>query len=63
MAVKKKIVVNDFFQKDYVYYLTEPKGENFDSEFKPMLSPAEMLQLGVFGGKYLNDCQSEFPKS
>lgn len=47
-------------QKGY-YYLTEPIGENFDSEFKPELTPKEMLAMGVFGGKYMTDCQKEFP--
>ena len=57
----KKISVTDKMQKDYVYQLVEPIGKNFDKEFKPELSPKEMLRLGVFGGKYLNDCQKEFP--
>lgn len=64
MSKKKvKIVVNDKMQKNYVYYLTENSGKNFDQEFKPELTPAEMLHLGVFGGKYLSDCQKEFPKN
>ncbi len=61
--MKKKIVVNDKMQKNYVYYLTEPTGKNFDTSFKPELSPREMLELGVFGGKYMTDCKKEFPKS
>jgi hypothetical protein len=58
----KKVVVNDLMQKDYVYFLTEPVGENFDPEFKPELTPAEMLAMGVFGGKYMTDCRREFPE-
>lgn len=58
---KKKIVVNDKMQKGYTYSLTEPAGKNFDAEFKPELTPKEMLELGVFGGRYLRDCQNEFP--
>lgn len=58
---KKKVVVNDLMQKDYVYYLTEPVGKNFDQEFKPELTPKQMLRLGVFGGKYMTDCKDEFP--
>lgn len=50
-------------QSNYRYQLTEPVGRNFASDFKPELSPAEMLALGVFGGKYLNDCRREFPAS
>lgn len=57
-----KVVVNDKMQKNYVYYLTEPMGKNFDPRFKPELTPKEMLELGVFGGKYMTDCQNEFPK-
>jgi hypothetical protein len=50
-------------QKNYRYVLTEPEGKNFDPEFRPMLTPKQMLELGVFGGKYMTDCQKEFPKS
>lgn len=60
---KEKVIVNDLMQKKYVYFLTEPTGKNFDPEFKPDLSPAEMLRLGVFGGKYMTDCRKEFPAS
>ena len=58
----KKIIVNDKMQKGYVYYLTENIAENFHPEFHPELSPKEMLELGVFGGKYMTDCTNEFPK-
>lgn len=58
----KKIVVNDKMQKNYVYFLTEPEGKNFQVDFKPELSPQEMLEFGVFGGKYMTDCKNEFPK-
>ncbi|MCL4208072.1 hypothetical protein KJZ63_00350 [Patescibacteria group bacterium] len=56
------VIVNDKMQQNYWYELSEPIGENFDEEFKPELTPKEMLELGVFGGHYLTDCQSEFPK-
>jgi hypothetical protein len=56
------VKVNDKFQKNYHYLLIEEEGENFDKEFQPELTPAEMLELGVFDGRYLNDCQDEFPK-
>ena len=58
-----EIIVNDFFQKNYKYFLVEPIGKNFHSGFEPELTPAEMLSLGVFGGKYLTDCKNEFPDS
>jgi hypothetical protein len=58
----KQITVNDDIQKGYKYYLTQPIGKNFDPDFVPDLTPQEMLELGVFGGYYLNDCQKEFPK-
>jgi len=60
--MNKKILVSDLMQKNYSYYLTEPEGKSFDSEFKPELTPKQMLELGVFGGKYMTDCKKEFPK-
>ena len=59
----KEILVNDIMQKNYRYLLSEPMGQNFQSDFQPQLTPKEMLELGVFGGKYMNDCYDEFPKS
>jgi hypothetical protein len=53
--------VNDLMQSGYSYRLTEPMGENFHPEFKPDLTPADMLRMGVFGGKYMTDCRAEFP--
>jgi len=61
--MKKKIVVNDKMQKNYVYFLAEPAGKNFAPDFKPELTPKEMLKLGIFGGKYMTDCQKEFPEA
>ena len=58
----KVIVVNDRMQKNYRYHLTEPVGKNFDQDFEPDLTPKQMLELGVFGGKYMTDCRREFPK-
>ncbi len=61
--MKKRIVVNDKMQKNYSYYLSQPMGKNFDPNFKPELTPKQMLELGVFAGKYMTDCQKEFPSS
>lgn len=55
------VIVNDKIQQNYRYRLVEPPGRNFDPEFKPELTPKQMLELGVFGGKYMTDCQKEFP--
>lgn len=56
-----RVRVNDMMQKRYVYYRTKPIGKEFRRDFKPELTPKQMLRLGVFGGKYLNDCGDEFP--
>ena len=60
---KRTVTVNDKMQKGYRYTLTAAVGRSFDPEFKPQLTPAEMLKLGVFAGKYMTDCGKEFPKS
>ena len=60
---KRIVTVNDKMQKGYRYALTAPVGRGFDPQFKPELTPREMLRLGVFGGKYMTDCRREFPKS
>lgn len=60
--MKKKVVVSDAYQKNYVYYLVEKAGKSFHPEFKPELTPKQMLALGVFGGKYFSDQPKELPK-
>lgn len=57
------IKVNDLMQKGYSYVLEEPAGRNFDLDFKPDLTPKQLLEMGVFGGKYMTDCRDEFPDS
>ncbi len=59
----RRITVNDRMQHDYTYTLSQTAGRNFDPQFRPELTPAEMLALGVFGGKYMTDCRAEFPAS
>lgn len=61
--MRKSVIVNDKMQKNYVYELSEETGANFEQNFKPDLTPKDMLELGVFGGKYMTDCFAEFPRS
>ena len=43
--MKNKIVkVSDKFQKSYKYELVEPVGRNFHPDFKPELTPNQMLE-------------------
>lgn len=58
----KRISVNDKMQKNYSYTLSARYGKDFHQDFKPVFTPDEMLAMGVFEGKYLNDCYKEFPK-
>jgi len=57
----RKIIVNDKMQK-YTYILSENPNQNFRTDFKPYFTPKQMIELGIFEGKYLNDCILEFPK-
>lgn len=56
------ITVNDDMQHGYMYERTEPAGKHFAADFKPALTPKDMLALGVFGGVYMRDCVKEFPQ-
>jgi hypothetical protein len=59
--MQKIVVVHDKMQQGYRYARVALPGKSFDVEFTPDLTPREMLELGVFGGKYMTDCRSEFP--
>jgi len=58
---RRVILVNDTMQRRYRYVCTEPIGKHFDPVFRPELTPRQMLELGIFGGKYMTDCRKEFP--
>jgi hypothetical protein len=60
---KRFVTVNDRMQHGYRYELVARAGRDFDPDFQPGLTPADMLKLGIFGGKYMRDCRKEFPAS
>ncbi len=60
---RRIVIVNDKMQQGYRYELAAPTGRDFSPEFRPDLTPKEMLKLGIFCGKYITDCRAEFPAS
>lgn len=62
MAAGRTVIVNDTMQTDYRYELVAQVGSGFAEGFSPYYTPKTMLSMGVFEGKYLNDCKAEFPR-
>lgn len=60
--MSRRIHVQDSLQ-DYTYELTEPEGQHFADDFNPELTPAQMLELGVFGAHYFEGEHHEYPKA
>ncbi|AUH63559.1 hypothetical protein [Paracoccus zhejiangensis] len=61
MAIGDRIEVDDRMQQGYAYLLEAGEGAIDHDGFAPFYTPAQMLAMGVFEGKYLNDCRDEFP--
>ncbi len=55
--------VHDQMQSGYNHIITARTGRDFAEDFAPYFTPKEMLEQGVFEGKYCNDCRDEFPDS
>ena len=66
----RKITVNNKMQNNYDYKLTYDAGDKLEYNlegfkvynFKPQFTPRQMLNMGVFEGKYCNDQTSEYPQ-
>jgi len=56
-----RIIVSNKMVKNYSYVLDEAPNSNFAEDFKPYFTPGQILRLGAFEGRYLNDCLTEFP--
>lgn len=62
MGVGRTVEVDDKFQTGYRYELVAPAGADFPANFRPRHTPRQMLEMGVFEGKYCNDCIGELPE-
>lgn len=57
----RRVAASDRMQRCR-YTLECPPGRGFARGFRPQVAPARMLRMGVFEGKYLNDCVLELPR-
>ena len=44
---KRHVEVDDLMQHGYTYRLSEPMGKDFHADFRPELTPKQLLALGV----------------
>lgn len=56
------VIVNDRMQDSYCYKIEAATAGDFPPDFEPHFTPKEMLEMGVFEGKYCNDCVPELPE-
>lgn len=62
MKNRQIVEVDDLIQLGFHYEVSEPEGKSFDPMFQPELTPKQMLEVGIFGGRHMTDCRSEFPE-
>ena len=48
-------------QDGYEYHINALVGKSFSADFQPFYTPQQMLEMGVFEGKYCSDCREELP--
>lgn len=61
--IGKEIICYNKMDKGKYRFTTKAKyGDIYSEKFEPEFTPQEMLEYGVFEGKYLNDCLLEYPK-
>jgi hypothetical protein len=58
----KRLRVADQRQARYSYALAAAPGADFPPEFRPALTPGEVLARGAFGGDLVCDCVLELPR-
>ena len=59
---EKWVTVNDLYAEGLSVRADRSGRSQLRSGYKPELTPAEMLALGVFCGKYMTDCRQGIPR-